>query len=302
VRSGRMRTKKIVADSQAFRLRNTFSWKNPAMSLFCPTIVAAILAANTTAGMAQERAANASAATAEKQVTAKPSPCQAIIDRAMAANRYVFIFFWKEEDSQTKKAWSVLQPAVANMADSAEAASIRITNPAEKQVINKYDVSRAPMPLVLAVAPCGAITKAFAKTFDEEQLRTAFVSPCEQSCLKALQSRKLVLVCVTAPSNPNEPATLPKAVKDFKADPKYGSATEIVLINAKDKDEAKFLKEIDVGELAELPATVFLAPPRAMIGRFGPAATKDAFVAKLVAAQSNPCGGGKCGPGGCPPK
>ena len=62
---------------------------------------------------------------------------------------------------QTDKAWSVLQPAAAKLADSAEVVSIQITDPAEKQIVDKYGVTRAPMPLVLAVAPCGAITKAF---------------------------------------------------------------------------------------------------------------------------------------------
>ena len=54
-------------------------------------------------------------------------------------------------------------------------------------IVDKYGVSRSPMPLVLAIAPCGAITKGFTKTFDEDQLRTAFVSPCTAECMKALK-------------------------------------------------------------------------------------------------------------------
>ena len=95
---------------------------------------------------------------------------------------------------------------------------------------------------MLAVAPCGAITKAFTKAFDESQLRTAFVSPCTQLCLKALQDRKLVLACVVDQANPQDPVTIPKGVEDFKADAKYGPATEIVLVNARDQGEAAFLE------------------------------------------------------------
>ena len=50
------------------------------------------------------------------------------------------------------------------------------------------------------------------------------------------------------------------------------------------------------------PITVFLAPPGAMIGKFGSEASKEVLVAKLVAAQSSCCPGGKCGSGGCGPK
>ena len=50
--------------------------------------------------------------------------------------------------------------------------------------MDKFGVSRAPMPLVLALAPNGAITKGFPIKFDEKQLREGFVSPCTAKCLK----------------------------------------------------------------------------------------------------------------------
>ena len=255
-------------------------------------ITAAILAVSATVTTAQDQAA-----------AANVSQAQTAINRAAAAHKYVFLFFWKEKTPQTDKAWGVLQPAAARMVDSAELVSIQITNPAEKRIVDKYDVTRAPMPLVLAVAPCGAITKAFTGAFDENQLRAAFVSPCTQLCLKALKmSRKLVLVCVVDQANPQDPVTIPRGVEDFRADAKYGSATEIILVNARDQGEATLLKELQVDPQAQKPVIVFLAPPGAMIGKFDGTTTKQQLVAKLVAAQSNPCAGGKCGPGGCCPK
>jgi hypothetical protein len=185
------------------------------------------------------------------------------------------------------------------MADSAVAASIQITDPAEKQIVDQFKVSRAPMPLVLAVAPCGAITKAFTGSFNEKELRAAFVSHCTELCLKALQNRKLVLVCVVDQADPQASAAIPKGVQDFKADEKYGPATEIVRVNANDKNESAFLKDFQVDSKMQKPVVVFLAPPGSMIGKFDGTTTKQQIVAKLVSAQSNPCAGGKCGPGGC---
>ncbi len=146
------------------------------------------------------------------------------------------------------------------------------------------------MPLVLAVAPCGAITKAFTKTVDEKELRTAFVSPCNQRCLKALQSRKLVFVCLVDQASPYDRVTVPKGVEDFKADKKYGDLTEVVMLNVRDSNEATFLKELDVSA-TYAPMTIFLAPPGAMIGTFTRGTTKEVFIAKLAAAQSG-CGAG----------
>ncbi|MEN6406632.1 MAG: hypothetical protein ABFC77_09185 [Thermoguttaceae bacterium] len=260
------------------------------MRAFYLAIAAAILAVGVTAITAQERAAE------------NVGQGKAAMDRAAATQKYVFLFFWKDKNSQTEKAWSVLESAMTKFADSAEVASIQITNPSEKKIVDQFGASRAPMPLVLAIAPCGAVTKAFIKTFDEKQLRTAFVSSCTQQCLKALRDRKLVFVCVVDKDNVQDAMAIPRGVKDFKADAKFGPATEIVLVNAQDKNEATFLNEIEVGVNAEKPVTVFFAPPGVLVGRFGGAATKEALVAKLAAAQSNPCAGGKCGPGGCGPK
>ena len=270
------------------------------MRPFRLAITAVVVAVGVTVAAAQDRIALTPSATG--QATADVSQGQAAIDRASAARKYVFLFFWRDKTPRTDKAWSVLQPAVANMADSAEVVSIQITDPAEKQVVDKYGVTRAPMPLVLAVAPCGAITKAFTKTFDENQLRTAFVSPCMQHCLKALQSRKLVLACVVDQAKPQDPVTVPKGVEDFRADAKFGPATEIILVNARDQGEAALLRDFQVDPRAQKPVIVFLAPPGSMIGKFDGTATKQQLLAKLVSAQSNPCAGGKCGPGGCGPK
>lgn len=229
-------------------------------------------------------------------------PGQAAVDKAAADQKYIFLFFWKDNNPKMISSRTVLEAAVPKMGDSAAMASIEITDPAEKQIVNKYNVSRAPMPLVLAIAPCGAITKAFTGSLNEKELRAAFVSPCTQLCLKALQSRKLVLVCVVDQANPQDPVTIPKGVEDFREDAKYGPATEIILVNGRDRAEEAFLRDFQVDSRAKKPVVVFLAPPGSMIGKFDGNATKQQFVAKLVSAQSNPCGGGKCGPGGCGPK
>jgi len=270
------------------------------MRLLYLVIATAALAAGTTETMAQNGGALAPSGTI--QLTAAVSEGQAAIDRAAAANKYVFAFFWKEQNAQTDKAWSVFEPAVAKLAKSADTVSINITNPAEKPIVDRYGVSRAPMPLVLAIAPCGAVTKGFTKAFDETQLRSAFVSRCTERCMKALQDRKLVFVCVVDQPGLQAQAAIPKGVEDFKADKKYGRATEIVLISATDKNEAALLADMKVDPNGPKPVTVLLAPPAALIGKFDGQATKEQIVAKLIAAQSNPCAGGKCGPGGCGPK
>ena len=231
-----------------------------------------------------------------------PSQAQAAMTQASAANKYMFIFFWKDKNQQTDKAWGILQPAVAKMADQADVVSIQTTDSAEKAIVDRFGASRSPMPLVMAIAPCGAITKAFTGAFDEKQLSMAFVSLGTQQTMKALQDSKLAMICVMDQAGQQDPGVLPQGVKDFKADAKYGGATEIVVLNPRDQAEAGFLKDLQVDANSSKTVIALFAPPALMIGKFDTTVTKQQIIAKLTSAQSGCCPGGKCGPNGCGPK
>jgi hypothetical protein len=224
------------------------------------------------------------------------------IERATAADKYLFVFFWREKSQQTSTMWGVFQTATSKLADRADAVAVNVSDPAEKSVVTKFGIDRSPLPLVLAIAPNGAITKGFPLKFDEKQLSQAFVSPGTAKCLKALQSRKLVLLCVQAHSPQIRQVSLQQGVADFAADSRFAGATEIVAIDPADPAEASFLQDLQVDPRTAGQTTVFLAPPGSIVARFNGAVTKEQLAAKLQEAQSNPCAGGKCGPGGCGPK
>jgi len=224
------------------------------------------------------------------------------IGRAAAADKYLFVFFWKEKSQQTDAMWNVLQPAMNKLADRAESVAINVSDPAEKPMLARFGIDRSPLPLVLALAPNGAITKGFPLKFDEKQLSQAFVSRGTAECLKALQDRKLVLLCVQGRSPQIRQVSLQQGVADFAVDARFAGATEIVAIDPADPAEASFLQELQVDPRAAGQTTVFFAPPGSVVAKFNGAVTKEQLVAKLQEAQSNPCAGGKCGPGGCGPK
>jgi hypothetical protein len=223
----------------------------------------------------------------------------AAIQRAAAADRYLFVFFWKERSQQTSAMWSAFQPVMSKVADNAESVVVNVSDPAERPIVEKFGIDRAPLPLVLALAPNGAITKAFPGKFDESQLPQAFVSPGMAKCLKALQARKLVLLCVQCRSPYVQQVSLQQGVADFAADARFAGATEIVSVDPVDPAEASFLQDLRVDPRSSTPVTVLLAPPGKAVGTFTGAVTKEELVAKLQSAQSSCCPGGKCGSGGC---
>jgi hypothetical protein len=249
---------------------------------------------------AQERRDSNSSSQTQVNTTSL-SPGQTAMQNASSAGKFLFIHFWKEKNPQTEKTWKALQAGAAKYADTADVVTLQTTDPAEKAIVGQFNVSKAPMPLILSIAPSGAVTKAFQSNFDEKQLAAAFVSPCEQLVMKAIQSNKLVFVCVAYDKSADGQTEIPQCVKDFKADEKYSSVTETVTLNAADEREAKFLKELQDNTKEKKPVAVLLAPG-ALIGTFDAKADKKQIIAKITDAQAGCCPGGSCGPGGCGPK
>ena len=172
---------------------------------------------------------------------------------------------------------------------------MNVTSPAEKVLVDRYGLSRSPMPLVLSIAPNGAITGGFPLNLTEQDVASAFVSPGKAMCLKGTQARKLVLLCVL----PGPTNVLPTGVLNFRADPQYGPYTDLVTVQADDAAEASFFQSLNIKPNGTF-ITVLLAPPNKMLGAFEGAVSMEQLVELLKSAKS-PCAGGQCGPGGCGP-
>ena len=235
----------------------------------------------------------------EKSLPSEPtaeSPSLQAIERAAEDGEYVFIFFWADDTGPTESMRRVFRSAAGKMAGKAVPVEVDTGDPSEAPVVDRFGVSRAPMPLVLAVAPNGAITGGFSQTLEEAQLLGAFASPCEEKSLKALQERKVVLVCVQNESTELSEAAM-KGVLDFKADRNFGPSTEIVMLDPTDPTESEFLKALQVAPQTKAAVTVCLIPPGNAVARLTGETRKETIVAALTTSKG--CGPAGCGPGGC---
>ncbi len=252
---------------------------------------------------------NTSAEANHKEPEKNPGPpASAASDTGMPAltkaaqnKKYLFAFFWKDKDEQTEARRKVFEAAVAKVRNRADSITVNVTNPAEKKIVEKFQVDRAPMPLVVVLAPNGAITRGFAKKFEEKDLLNAFGTPCTEKCFKALQDGRLVFLCVQNQTTKDNEAAL-KGVRDFQADQRFSKFTDIVMLNPADTSEARFLGDLKIDPKTSDALTIFLVPPGGILGEFKGPTQKDDLVSVLVKATSGPCAGGACGPGGCGPR
>ena len=159
-------------------------------------------------------------------------------------------------------------------------ATVQISDPAQRAVAERFKVTRAPMPMVIALHPNGAITGAFQMRATPEALAQCIVSPKKAECMAALQQNQLVLICLQTQAE----QPLPAGVSEWVADPHFAQRTRVVTLAMSDPAEAGFLTEMQINLKQNAPATVFLAPPGVMVGKFTTAATKQHLAAKLADA------------------
>lgn len=219
------------------------------------------------------------------------------IEHAKSTDKYLFIFFYKDQSSRTLKAQCKFDQAIQKLAGQSEFVKVNAKDPGEKLIVEKFDLKRTPMPFVIVLAPNGAITGGFPSSFTEEQLLASFTSPGAANCLKALQDRRLVILMLQNGQTSDNEAAL-KGAREFKSDPRFASATEIVMIDPADLQEQKFLSQLNLDTRSSQATTVLIAPPSEVVGKYLGPTNKDQFISDLQKAASDCCGPGGCCPGG----
>lgn len=228
------------------------------------------------------------------------SPGLTALAKASEQNRYAYVFFWKAEGEATQRNRDAFDAALTTLANRADAISVCVAAPEEKPTVDAFKVSRAPMPLVLAIAPNGAVTKAWPLDFQAATAEEGVVSDGAAACLKAIQNNKLVLVSVQNSLTAHADEAL-QAAAGFLNDARFAAVAEGVVLDPADPLEARFLADMQVLPTTDKAITVLLAPPGTPVATFVGAVSTAAIVAKVTDAKSGCCPDGKCGPGKCCP-
>ena len=252
---------------------------------------------------APEAAAPAIPATPAVQAPAAgDSVAQAAMKKAADAQKYLYLFVSENDSEETATAKRTVEAAATKVGDKADVAFIKKDSAAEKDIIEKLRLGGAPMPIVLTMAPNGAITGAyFGEKLKDPQLQDSIAGAGEQQCMKTLQDGKLVFLCIQNGATKSNDVAM-QGVNDFKADTRFAEVTEIVKIDPASASEQSFLAKLKIDPTTTEAITAFVAPPGSLISKVNGATTKDALVASLKAATSGGCGGGACKPGACGPK
>jgi hypothetical protein len=206
------------------------------------------------------------------------SPAQRLLDQSAQEGKFTFVLFYKTETPAVRELVRVAREGIAKRSEKASLVIVQTTDPAEKALVDRFDVARSPMPLTMVVAPNMAVTGVFPKEIKEEQFDAAIVTPTMTRCMKALQEGKLVFICLQS----TDKAAAPPVVKAMQADPEFSSRVAVVSLQVRDPQETRFLQQMQVDpRQVRAPLAALLAPPGLLIGKYDSAATKDQVAAAL---------------------
>lgn len=222
------------------------------------------------------------------------------ISQITGGGKYAFVIF-----HQGGNGMASVREAVKKAGDEAkglaESVEVDVADAANGPTVREYGANRAPLPLVLAVAPNGAVTGGFPGSCEPQSLTEAMLGPKGAACLKTLQDGKVALICIEPADGKTAEATA-KVVAAFKADQRISGFAESVVIDPADQAEHRFLTQLRVDPKSTTATTLLVTPPGRIVGTYTNALSIDAMFADLARSMAgSTCGSGGCGPasGGC---
>lgn len=206
------------------------------------------------------------------------------LQQAQQAGQFTFIVFYKDNSPQTQKMLQVVQQSISGQPQQATLATASVASPQGQALAEQFQVSRAPMPMTVAVAPNGAITGLFPRQVAKANIDAAIVPPVMMDCMKELQDQKLVFVCLTK----SEQAAVPAGVRALQLDPQFKDRMALIGLNVQDTAEARLMQQLKVdASQVQGPYAALIAPPGVLVGHFSGTSTADQIAAAIHKA-------GKC--------
>ncbi|MBI5059932.1 hypothetical protein HZB60_09180 [candidate division KSB1 bacterium] len=223
--------------------------------------------------------------------------CAEAVEQAGSADKYVYAVFYRDDNDQLTRARGLVESARKQVTRKSAEVEINVADPAEQDIVNKYGASRAQMPLILVLAPNGAIMGGYPamQLTDETMLVECVGCKASEQAMKALQSKNMVAFCMQNKQTADNAGAM-RGVEEFLKDAKYGQSTAVVMADPSDPATAKFATKLGLDPQSPVAVTALLAPPGTVIGVFQGATPKDKIVAAVQAAAA-PKAGGCCPPG-----
>ncbi len=226
---------------------------------------------------------------------AVPANASLAIAEASAAGKFLGLVFYETQDAPLAAMSSAVETFNRTSKKKITIYKAKPSDPANQEIAGKYGVQGAgDLPLILVIAPNGAITGGFPKTVTADQLKQSVgVSDLMLKTIKPLQEQKVALVALqnaTTKFNAESWA----GVSDFANDANYKQLVAAIKADPSAAGSREFMKQCQLISPLSEATVVVLMPPGKIAKILNGKVTKDDI---LKALQS--CAAGSCKPGAC---
>jgi hypothetical protein len=228
---------------------------------------------------------NAIAASTETALTAAKA-----IESSQANRQYLLVLFHDKTDDSYQQMENAITDFQHSSSENIQVYKALTTDLKEADIINKYGINRAPLPVTLVFAPNGAITGGFPKQITREQLEQSIVSELIMKILKSIQANKVVLVILkNSTTKFNNEVT--EAANAFSMDKRLNGLVDIIQQNPKESEINDFLSQCSLDKNMTEASVALIVPPGKIGGVYSGKITKETLIAGLAS-----CSGGGCCP------
>lgn len=219
-----------------------------------------------------------SASAAKAQQPSGNSALQSTLSQSAQSSKFTFVVFHRDNSDSTRDFHQQTQSGLSTHADKAVLTTARVDDPAERALVEKLGIARAPMPMAVVIAPNGAVTGLFPRTITPDQIAAAIVPPTMMQCMKELQNQKLVFICLTR----TDRVDVPEGVRAVQQLPQFKDRISLVGMRLDDPAEARFYQQMKLDpNKVNGPYAVLIAPPGALIGHFDTQASAEQIAAAI---------------------
>jgi len=224
---------------------------------------------------------------------------QEAIESANNSGLSVFLVVTDPGNAGTQKALEIANEAHEKYAKS-EIIQMNRSDAANKDLVTKYGISGAPLPLILVIASNGVVTGGFESSKATADLLLKVIpSPVKADVLKALSSGKSVFLVV---SNKNMKEKNEVMNTCAQACIEMQNNAKLISLDLDDQAEKNFIAELKIDPAITSPQTFVINSKGQITGTF----SDDVNTTNLVAsAKKLPAAKGCCPSGsgaGCAPK
>ncbi|HLP57437.1 MAG TPA: hypothetical protein VK186_01340 [Candidatus Deferrimicrobium sp.] len=183
------------------------------------------------------------------------------IDEAARTGQFLLLTFYNTQDPALTALSTTIADFRKSTAKKTAIYNANISDPNEKETVDRYKTWRARLPLLLVIAPNGALTGGYQQTATQDQLKQSVeISELNLKILKQLQEGKVVLVSLQNNTTQFNMESA-KAIDEFTSDAQFKQYSGSVLADPTAQDSQEFLKQVGLTEPITEATVVILMPP-----------------------------------------